>query len=382
MNILMINYEYPPLGGGGGVFTRDLAEEFANSEHSVDVITSSFRGLKSRETTGGVNIHRVPVLGRTSLDAATMSSLLSFPIPAVAAGAGLLRVKKYDIIHSFFAVPSAPAGVILSRISDIPHVLTVFGGDIYDPTKKLSPHRHAMFRWAVRAALNSSVKVTTESADIAAHAARIYRPYREINVVPIGLPRVHFSPVPREELSMHEDAIYLVSIGRMVKRKGFEYLIKALAILAKKGIDLRLVLIGDGPERGALEALAAGENVSDKVLFAGRVNDEAKFRYLSASDIYALPSIHEGFGIVLLEAMSCGLAVVATDRGGQTEIIKNGRNGTLVPPADAEALASAIEAFAVSEDARQRTGENNLEDVRQYDMSAIADRYLELYSTV
>jgi len=382
MNILMVNYEYPPLGGGGGVFTRDLAEELAGGGHSVDVITSRFRGLRARETTGGVAIHRVPVLHRTSLDAATMSSLLSFPAPAVAAGVGLLRAKKYDIIHSFFAVPSAPAGVVLSRISGIPHVLTVFGGDIYDPTKKLSPHRHAMFRWAVRTALKSSAKVTTESADIAAHAMRIYRPHREIDVVPIGLPRVRFSPVPREDLSMREDSIYLVSIGRLVKRKGFEYLIKALAVLAGKGIDLRLILIGDGPERNALEALAAGTGVSDKVLFAGRVDDETKFRYLSASDIYVLPSIHEGFGIVLLEAMSCGLTVVATNRGGQTEIIKDGRNGTLVPPADADALARAIEEFTVSEDARRRTGANNLEDVRQYDMSAIRDRYLELYSTV
>lgn len=382
MNILMVNYEYPPLGGGGGVFTRDLAEELASSGHSVDVITSCFRGLKPRETTGGVNIHRVPVLDRGSLDVATMSSLLSFPVPAVAAGRGLLRMKKYDIIHSFFAVPSAPAGVILSRISGIPHVLTVFGGDIYDPTKKLSPHRHAMFRWAVRAVLNGSAKVTTESADIAAHAARIYHPHREIDVVPIGLPRIHFSPVPRKELSMRENSIYLVSIGRLIKRKGFEYLIQALAILSEKGIDLRLILIGDGPERTALEALAAETGVSDHVLFAGRVDDKTKFLYLSASDIFVLPSIHEGFGIVLLEAMSCSLPVVATNRGGQTEIIKDGRNGTLVPTADADSLARAIEAFAASEDSRKRTGKNNLEDVKQYNMSTIRDRYLELYGAV
>ncbi|MFC1480617.1 glycosyltransferase [Candidatus Omnitrophota bacterium] len=381
MNILLLNYEFPPLGGGGGIFSRDLARELAK-EHNVDVLTSHFPGLKKQETSGGLTVYRTPVVGRKSPHTATMSSLLSFPISGIIKGLRLLREKKYDIINTHFAVPTGPAGLVLSRISGTPNVLNVFGGDIYDPTKKMSPHRHALLRWTVRNVIRKASQVVTESANIASCAETFYRPAKDITIIPLGLAEPRFTPKDREALSLKRDKLYLISVGRLIKRKGYDFLITAFASLIRGGLDAELILIGDGPERSALEGLARELDVPDGVKFLGAVSDEEKFQYLSAADIYVLSSLHEGFGIVLLEAMSCGLPVVATNKGGQTDIIRDGKEGTLVPPADAESLADAIHKLATDPDRMKRVGISNRQEVKKYAMPVIAKKYIGLFREI
>ena len=379
MNILVVNFEFPPLGGGGGIFTRDLVKELAR-KHAVDVLTTHYGDLKRKEAVDNYTIYRVPVLGRSSFHTASMFSMLLFPISGAAKGIQLLRNKKYDVINTHFAVPTGPAGLILSRFSGVPNVLSLHGGYIYDPTKKLSPHRHAILRWAVRSVINSATKVVAQSTNTKRNAEEIYRPDKSIDIIPLGMPEPRFSAVNRRALSMQEDKFYLISIGRLVKRKGYDTLITALSIMRQKEHDARLILMGDGPERHNLESQSAELNISDRVTFLGAVSDERKFQYLSASDLYVLSSLHEGFGIVLLEAMFCGLAIVSTNDGGQVDIIKDGRNGVLVQPSDADALANAISALLKDSGRRQQIGATNKSDVKQYTISAVTERYLNFFN--
>ena len=381
MNILLVNYEYPPVGGGGGVSMRDLAEELAK-DHSVDVLTSHFPGLKNTETVNNVNLYRVPVLHRTSLSAATMLSLLSFPFSAIAAGKTLMSKKRYDVINTHFAIPSGPAGMILSMISKTPNVLSIIGGDIYDPTKKMSPHRHPFLRWTIRKILNNASAITAISENTKTNAQEIYRANKNIKVIPLGLPVPSFKKITRPELGLKSERKYLVSVGRLVKRKGYDYLLKALCILKDKQPLLDLLIIGDGPDSAMLLQLAKDLDISDRVLFLISVDDERKFQYLNCSDLYVLSSIHEGFGIVLLEAMFCGLAIVATNEGGQTDIITEGLNGTLVPPADENALAGAISKILEHPETIEEIGRRNKKTVKQYSISAVAERYMDIFESV
>ncbi len=374
MNILLINYEFPPLGGGGGIFSSYLAEELAR-EHTVDVLTTRFRDLPKTETKGSVSIHRVGVLNRTSLYHATMPSMLTFPVTATIKGLGLFREKKYDIINTHFAVPSGPCGIMLSEIFNVPNVLSLHGSDIYNPARKTSPHKLAPFRWAVRSALRQATKVVAQSTDIKKYAKELYSPGREISVIPLGFPPADFTLKPREE----NDKFHIVSMGRMAKVKGYDILIKAVEILKEKKENVYLTLIGDGQERANLEKLTFGSDLKNYVKFTGWVMGEEKFQYLSANDLYVMSSLHEGFGVVLLEAMTCGLPIVATNEGGQTDIIEHDKNGLLVRPGNAEEIAEAILSMKQNANKRHTIGEYNKEYVKKYWISNTAKQYVELF---
>jgi glycosyltransferase involved in cell wall biosynthesis len=379
MNILVLNYEFPPLGGGGGAFSFDLASELAK-KHRVDVLTSRFRGLATKEKINGMTVYRVPVVGRTSLYSATMISMLSFVISGTLAGIRLMSKKKYDLIHTHFAVPTGPVGYVLSRIFNKPNILSIHGSDIYNPARKMSPHRYGIFRWTVRLVMNSANRIVAQSGHIKHYAEKFYSPKKDIDIIPLGMPSPDFSLATRETLSMQKDIFYIVSIGRMAKVKGYDVLIRTMALLKEKGRNAHLILIGDGPERASLEKLSAALGLSDRISFPGWLSGPKKFQFLSACDLYVMSSLHEGFGVVLLEAMFCGLPIVATNKGGQTDIITDGKNGILVSPGDAKVLDDAISDMMSSPDKRKSMSLANRENVKRYNISSVAERYMNAFT--
>ncbi len=138
MKILIINYEYYPVGGGGGVICKDIAEEIARCGHEVTVVTTHFGNLKKEEVINNVLIIRVPVLFRKKQDVATIFSMLSYYPSCIRKVNHLMKQTQYDIINTHFAVPSGPAGQHISNKYHIPNVLSIHGGDLYDPSKSSS----------------------------------------------------------------------------------------------------------------------------------------------------------------------------------------------------------------------------------------------------
>lgn len=373
--ILLLNYEFPPLGGGGGVATKALAEGFVKLGYEVDYVTSWFKGLKEFEVVNGVNIHRVRVIGRKELPTATMVSVVSFPFMAYGKAAELCRKYLYDFINTQFAVPTGPLGVWISKKFKIKNILSLHGGDVYDPTKKNSPHRKWYFRAVVRWVLRNSDVVTAQSSNTIANTRKYYGYDKEIRLIPLPYEPVFFETKTRAELGLREDGFYTVSIGRLVARKGFDFLLRSLAKTGNEKI--RSIIIGSGPEHDALESLARRMGISERVCFMSGLTDAQKFQYLSAADVYVLSSVHEGFGIVLQEAMQMGLPIIATDNGGQIDLVKEGENGLLVKYGDEDGLARAI--LRVSEDGgfREMCSKNNRIVSKRFDVRSICEEYLK-----
>ena len=144
MRILVINYEYPPIGGGGGFVTRDILESMAQQGHEVTIITSAYNNLSKQELINGVVVFRVPVFCRTKLETASLPSMLSYVPSSIFKVLCSFKGKKFDIINTHFAIPSGPAGYIIAKILKLPNVLSIHGGDIYDPSKPLSPHKNSL----------------------------------------------------------------------------------------------------------------------------------------------------------------------------------------------------------------------------------------------
>jgi glycosyltransferase involved in cell wall biosynthesis len=379
MKILFCNYEYPPLGGGGGVVNAALAAELA-LRHDVTVLTSQGCGLPERAEVDGVRIIRVPVWFRRRLAVANFPSMLAFVARGTIAGRRLVRGESFDVINTHFALPTGPVGLALGRAAGVPNVLSVHGGDLYDPTKRSSAHRHALLRAAVRRVALAADAVVAQSSDTRDNLRRFYAPELEPHVIPLGIaepPRVTGS---REAYGFAASDVLLIGIGRLIERKRFDRLIAAVAELREPRV--RLLLIGEGPREEQLRAEAKRLGVADRVHFLGNVDETAKFELLSISDLYVSTSEHEGFGLVFLEAMASGLPIVCGERGGQADFLRDGESGYLVPLDRLSAFVERCRRLVGDASARAAMGRANLARASGFYIDRCAKRYEELFEAV
>lgn len=371
MRILLVNYEYPPLGGGGGVLTRTLANELSR-RHEVTVLTSRAGDLPKDAYEGHVRVVRTAVAGRRELERASTASLLSFVPSGRRTGAWLARTHYYDVVHTFFAVPTGPAGAAIARRAKAPHVLTVIGADVYDPSR-LDPSSFAPLRAVVRRIILRADAVTAISRDIADRAVTLSG-RNGIRVIAPGIPAPPMPAADRRSLGWHEDEFVVVTVARLVKRKALDVLVHATA--AMDGV--RLEIVGEGPQRDALESIAPREHVR----FHGSLPDEEIRRLLVSANAFALVSLHEGFGLVYLEAMQARLPIVAGTIGGQTDFLVNGKNALLVPPGDEDALRAAIARLRDDHDLRVHLRAAAHTSAQHFTAETMAEEYLAVYRSV
>jgi glycosyltransferase involved in cell wall biosynthesis len=380
LNILTFNYEYPPLGGGGGVFHEVMAEELAKRHH-VAVITSAFGDLPSIEVRGGVEIHRVPIMARRDPSAASLLSMLAFPPAAWWAASRLMRRTRYDVIHAHFAVPTGPGSLPPAWAARIPHVLSIQGGDIYDPSKRLSPHRNAILRAAVSTILRRSRAVVAASQNMKDNAYRYYRYRGPIEIIPLGIRRPPaVAQASRCALGLPEGSFLAVTVGRLVRRKGLGQLLQALA--RPECASVHLAIIGSGPEHEPLRSLAESLSLKDRVHFLGRVDEERKWQVLRCADAYVSATLHEGFGLVYLEAMASGLAVITPDHGGQVDFLEDGKSAILVKSGDPRSLVAGIARAVANRNQTREMGERNRTRASAHFIERCAETYEKLYYRV
>ncbi len=371
MRILFCNYEYPPLGGGGGVINALLAEELAR-RHEVAVLTSQGFDLPRREEVRGVTVLRVPVLFRNDRSTANLPSMFAFMVQGARFGRRLLNERRFDIINTHFALPSGPVGAALARHAGIPNVLSLHGGDLYDPSKWTSPHRHAPLRSWVRRLLREADHLIGQSANTIANARRFYDPDLEISCIPLGIRRPAARPADRRAHGFSDREVLLVTVGRLIARKAVDQLIATMAHLPP---STRLLIIGSGPKEEELRAQAAELGVLERVRFLGYVPEEEKYALLRMADLYVSTSQHEGFGLVFLEAMACGLPVICYDHGGQTDFLEDGVTGLLLPLNAREAFLRAVASLIADPGRRRGMGQAGRERAEGYYIDNCARRY-------
>ena len=376
MRILFCNYEYPPLGGGGGVINAHLAEELAE-RHDVTVLTSRALGTPKTENIGGVEVIRVPVLGRNQAAAANIASMASYLPMGAIRGYSLLRKRQFDVINTHFVVPTGPLGAALAAYAKIPNVLTVHGGDLYDPSKASSPHRHRVLRMAIRKLLRQASVVVGQSRNTIENVHQYYLPDIGCELIPLGIRRPGRHTVDRAGLRFSADEFLMVTVGRLVARKAVDQLIDI--VHGYRDQSLRLIVIGDGPLLGELKKQAQERGVSENVTFSGFVSEEEKVNLLAAADLYVSTSQHEGFGLVFLEAMAAGLPVVCYDFGGQTDFLEDGVTGALVSLNDQENFSGACGHYMRSAAARSAAGEENRRRVETFFIDKCARQYELLF---
>ena len=288
--------------------------------------------------------------------------------------------KKVDIIHAQWWIPSGIIALATSVLSRKPYIVTAHGTDIFIIKKHpcLKPLARIVFKNAnsITAVSNKIKSVLTNEFEIAPD---------KINIFPMPCDLDIFYPAPvRKEVET-----VVLSIGRLIELKGYDYLIEATGILKKKGIKFKLTIIGEGPKEKPLrEKISAIDLNEDVEITPFKPRVDLNYFY-NLCDVFVLPSItdsegrQEGLGLVLLEAMSCKKPVIGTNSGGIPDIIKDGETGLLVPEKDPEALADAIEKLLKDNELANRLAESGYKYViENFTSSKIADKVLDIYSEV
>ncbi len=206
---------------------------------------------------------------------------------------------------------------------------------------------------------------------------RHYRvPAERIRLVPEGIDLARWQRVA-SQTPHHSDGTTILCVARQYPRKHVADLLRALPEVRRAVPAAHAVIVGDGPEHGALRALAAELGLGSAVQFLGAIaDDDAVARWYRHADVFCLPSVQEGFGIVFLEAMASGLPVVATRAAAVPEVVPDGQAGLLVPPGDVAALASALTALLHEPARRASYGACGQEHARQYDWGRVAGQFL------
>jgi len=379
MRILFCNYEYPPLGGGGGVVNALLAEALAE-RHTVTVLTSQGLGLPRERTEHGVRVVRVPVFFRRKVAAANLISLFAYLPMGYRDGRRLLAEGDYDIINTHFVLPSGPVGDALSSRGDVPNVLSLHGGDLYDPSKSLSPHRHPLLRLWIRRLLSRADRLVGQSRNTIENLHAIYDPDVEAVRIPLGIRRPRYVPVPREEHGYKQGDFLIVTVGRLVARKAVSRMLDLMESFRKASVYL--LVIGSGPLQAALQEEALDRGLETQVRFLGQVAEAEKFQYLEMADLYLSTSQHEGFGLVFLEAMACGLPVICYNNGGQVDFLADGETGFLLALNDLDGIRERVRTLIDHPSLREMMGKENRNRVADYYIERCAARYEALFQEV
>jgi len=291
----------------------------------------------------------------------------------------VLRERKYDLIHVHWPFPHGLFGWFAGRWAGAPVVSQFHGVELRWVTRKLRP-----FVPFLRAVLRGSRLVIANSSDTRAEIERLGTGCR-VEVVPYGspVPDPGGTPLPPEDSARPRRLLF---VGRLVERKGVEYLIRALPLLEGLPWTVRLDIVGSGPLEGALRDLVRELGLESRVNLAGRVPNEGLKDYYSACDCFVLPAIidsrgdTEGLGVVLIEALTFRRPVVASGLGGIVDVIKHERTGLLVPEKDPQALAAAISRVLTDRTLARTLGEQGNAFVREYfNWDRILDRTVELY---
>lgn len=380
VRVLILNYEYPPVGGGAGVATAALAVRLAEWGARVDVVTAhpGDRAGLLEVAREGLVVHRVRCR-RTGLHQAGMLDALSYLAAAMPVVRRLLRERTYDVAHLFFSLPT---GMLLPlfRARGVPTVVSLRGSDVpgYDPCNIGLQRAHALLRPVTRSIWRGADQVVALSHDLG-RLARETDPSLRYTVIPNGVDIDRFRAA--REPAGHEGPVRCIAVARLVERKGLDDLLRALARMERG--RYRLEIVGSGPAEAALRALATELRLDRLVRFTGALDHAGVAERLRQADLFTLPTRSESFGNAFAEAIASGLPIVGTTVGGVPEFVRHGEHGLLVPPRDPGALAAAIEQLGGDPERRRDIAARNRAHAESHlSWDAVTRRYLAVYAEV
>jgi glycosyltransferase involved in cell wall biosynthesis len=369
MKILMLCYEYPPIGGGGAKVVHGLTSELVKQGHEVDLVTMGYRNLPKHEKINNLNIYRARCL-RLKSNICTPPEMITYLISAIPLILKLCRKNNYDINHTHFIYPDGILAYILKMLTGLPYIITAHGSDVpgYNPNRFKLLHRVLSPLWKI--ITYGSVNVICSSKSLQDLVLKADKNLK-IKLLPNGINLNKFSP---EKFKKKQ----ILVVSRMFERKGIQYFLNALVGL-NHGFEVNIV--GDGPYIENLRRLV--KELKLNVNFFGYIdNDSETLKTLyETSKIFVMASESENFPIVLLEAMAAGLSIITTDDSGCAEVV--GDTALLVPSKDFLAIRNALLQLVENDVLCKRLGQAARKRVEEkFSWESTAKKYINLYNEI
>jgi phosphatidylinositol alpha-1,6-mannosyltransferase len=370
----MLNNEFPPLGGGQGVFNQLLLEHISKRHPDivVDLITASRSkaDFSTEKFLANVTIHRVPV-NNLDLHHARGIELIRYALRAAKVAGRLAKTAKYDLCLAFSAVPAGVVALWLKARFGIPYMTRSPGVDI--------PGFEARYKWLypfltppIKAAWRHALRNIVSSEQNAELMSRV-EPRANPMVIPNGVDTALFHPASNDE---RVPTGRVLCVARLVKRKGVHLLLEAMRAVKSRCPTAKLTVVGTGDEEFWLRELARGLEINESVEFLGAVGRDAMPALYRSADIFALPSDNEGMSNAALEALASGLPLLLTDVGGSSDLVRDGGNGWIIPRGDSDGFAQRIVELVEHKTLWTEMARNSRARSAMFGIEAMLERYL------
>ncbi len=331
--ILLLNYEFPPLGGGAGNATYYLLKELTkHPELQITLVTSSVDQYHEEQFSDNIKIYYLDIGKNGNIHYQSNKNILTYCWKAYKFCQKLKENNHFDLVHAWFGIPS---GYIAMKLN-IPYIVGLRGSDV--------PFYNNRFFWLDRLVFKNLSKTIWKNADLVIANSKGLKelanksvPEQIIGVIYNGVDIEEFYPDHQKH-----PKFTIVSTSRLIQRKGIEYLIAGFARFAEQKDDVQLHVIGSGDLETKFQKMVQEMAIEKKVNFFGPVAHDEINKLYRHSDVFVLPSLNEGMSNSLLEAMASGLAVLATDTGGTKELVDDS-NGIIIEKNSTESIYLALQ---------------------------------------
>lgn len=366
MNILVLNYEFPPIGGGGGAVSRDLAIMLKRRGHSVTVITMQYGNLPAKEEIEGVTVYRVKCL-RKEAGVCHPQEQLTYLVSAIRFFRKYLREESFDVCHAHFIIPTGVAAVYLKQHFHIPYVITAHGSDVEGYNQKRFRLMHKVLRPAWKYIVRRAENVIAPSQFLEELMLRSDRSCH-YTVIPNGIDLAYYKRLAAE----YPKTKSMITLCRLQEPKGVQDVIRAFAEVRQPGWVLKIV--GDGPYRGELEHLTEELQIRDSVIFYGWIENKSEQyeKLLRESYLYLSGSRFENCPMSVLEAAAAGCRLLISDIPAHRLLLD--AQDSFFSCGNVKALSGQMSVAMQAYDAKAYTAY----EVEKYDWENVCARYEEV----
>ncbi|MFZ4814056.1 MAG: glycosyltransferase family 4 protein [Phototrophicaceae bacterium] len=377
MRLLMLNNEYPPIGGGTATANYNVMRELAAQGLHVDLVTSTPAGhdYEVETLTPTARVFRVPIANQNP-HYQSERELLTYIYNAFFFIRTLYRgdEPKYDLCHAWSGLPAGALALLLKWKRNLPYIVGLRGSDV--------PGYDVRYTWLYPLLKPPLGMIWGGAAAITANSyelrglARKFRPQLPIEVIPNGVDLARFQVTPLQDKTA-DDTFIILCVARLVERKGIADLIDAVAYIRQYQENFRLVFVGRGDKEAEFRAYVERAGLARWVEFRGAVMHFDVPAIYNEADVFVLPSLNEGMSNAVLEAMASGLPIITTYTGGTAEMLRG--NGMVIPKQSPDAIAKAVIEVWQNVELRRTLGARSRAIAETLTWRRVADDYMALY---